>query len=263
MKTMKVAQPATKKEREKKKICDVCGKGFVRRRGLLIHFEVVHDPNPRTHPCQLCEKVYSRRDNLVRHLRINHSASEPSGEVFSDQPTTTVSRVLAEQPSPATPTQDEPMAISQPPPIEAVIHSVGGMGVDSVAVCGSPRIVTSPRKKRSLDSRLADLKNEWADPPEDAERLPGQMRNTSLLGFRDPPASERALALEIVGGVVRHVLSAPVGENLLSLKTKVRRIYPEFGFVTELVTQAALDARLGAQAWIRPKPVEKKPSVTK
>ena len=176
METKKVAQPATKKEREKKKICDVCGKGFVRTRGLRIHFEVVHDPNPRTHPCQLCERVYSRRDNLVRHLRINHSASEPSGEVFSGQPTATVARVVTEQPSPATPTQDEPIASSEPPSIEAVVCSGEAMVVSSAAVRGSPRFLASPRKRRSLDSRLDDLQNEWAVPLEEPERLPAQMR---------------------------------------------------------------------------------------
>ena len=155
------------------------------------------------------------------------------------------------------------MPSSESASVDATALSDDVAPVGLAAVCESSRFLASPRKRPSLDARLIDLKKEWAALPETIEQPPVLARRPSLLGNRDPPASERALALEMVGGVVRYVLSAPVGENLLSLKTKLRRIYPDFGFVTELVTQDALDARLGAQAWIGPTPVKKKPFVAK
>ena len=120
-------------------------------------------------------------------------------------------------------------------------------------------IPVRPSKRPSLDERLNRLELEWAEPPVASTSHYQKPRAFSLKTW-DPPASERALAAEMVGGVVRSVLSAPRGESLLTQKKRARQTYPAFGFVAELVAQAAVDARLGALALCRPppRPMEKR-----
>ena len=76
--------------------------------------------------------------------------------------------------------------------------------------------------------------------------------------FRSPSASERALVLNMVASVVRGVMSAPLGEHLHVLKRNARQEYPEFGFVAELVAQAAVETRKEENARQRNSTVQKR-----
>ena len=102
-----------------------------------------------------------------------------------------------------------------------------------------------PSRRPSLDERLERLELEWASPPVASNTRPKKPSAFSPRTW-NPLASERALAAEMVGGVVGSELSAPPGESLLALKKKAPRTYSAFGSVTELVALAAVDARSGA-----------------
>ena len=187
-----------------------------------------------------------------------------SGEPTQDVPVPACiarTKAIGDAPSPCTSTQDEP--------------SDGSVLVNAVVV--PTRIPTGdampsrlplpvrPLKRPSLDDSLANLEKEWAPPSVAANSLGTGQRGSFLLKTWALRATEQALAAEMVGGIVRSILSASRSESLLSLKKKARMGYPAFGYVVELVAQAAVDTRSGALAFCRPlpRPVEQKdpPSV--
>ena len=227
----------------KKKLCTVCGKAFVRRRGVILHMETTHNPNPPSFPCNLCQRVYARRDNLIRHKRINHPRGEAQAAVLDD-PALAVDRlshpVGMENPSPSTPTMDEHDAAMD----EVVVATLPPLSGTSDLYVG--HVTVDPDNafvRGSLNQRLEHLEEEWM-----TKEVPVSVEQSGAgqpfpRDFRSPSASERALALNMVASVVRGVMNASLGESLHVLKRSARQQHPEFGFIAELVAQAAVEAR--------------------
>ena len=142
--------------------------------------------------------------------------------------------------SPSTPTMDEHDAAMDevvvatlPPPSGISVPHVKRVSVDPdhPAVCGS------------LDQRLEHLEEDWMtkEVTVSMERLDADQ--PPLRDFYSSSASERALAVNMVASVVWGVMNASLGESLHVLKWNGRQEHPEFGFIAELVTQAAVETR--------------------
>ena len=187
-----------------KKLFETAASGFTSKQ-LIIRIR-------RTYPCRLCEKVYGRLDNLTRHVRSRHRNQDPDiGGVMN----VGAVRENGAFPSPSTPTQDELEDVVVP-----VLPVVASGQRSAVGIMPSKLPVpVRPSKRPSLDERLNRMELEWAEP-QVASTYHSQKPRAFSLKTWDPPASERALAAEMVGGVVRSVLSAPRGESLLTQKKR-------------------------------------------
>lgn len=60
--------------REKKHLCDICGKGFAQKDKLTIHYRVHTGDKP--YMCSHCDKRFTKKEYLVMHERI-HSGEKP------------------------------------------------------------------------------------------------------------------------------------------------------------------------------------------
>ncbi|RZC32448.1 zinc finger protein 271-like [Asbolus verrucosus] len=60
--------------REKRHLCDICGKGFATNDKMSIHYRVHTGVKPYT--CQYCSKSFIKRDYLIMHERV-HTGEKP------------------------------------------------------------------------------------------------------------------------------------------------------------------------------------------
>ncbi|XP_025830256.1 zinc finger protein 585B-like [Agrilus planipennis] len=70
----KHAKEGEKGGREKKHLCDMCGKGFAVKYKLILHYRTHTGVKP--YSCSYCAKSFTKRDYLVMHERI-HSGEKP------------------------------------------------------------------------------------------------------------------------------------------------------------------------------------------
>lgn len=64
--------------KEKKFICDTCGKGFALRSPLTVHIKTVHaefKKTQRNHVCKHCSKAYTVVKALIIHERSAHTGN--------------------------------------------------------------------------------------------------------------------------------------------------------------------------------------------
>ena len=148
--------------------------------------------------------------------------------------------------SPATPTLDE----NQIRPEETVPASA------QVAITPSPEkrrvpfdVSNHPPKKRgTLDERLLNLNKEWIPGPWTPAFSADEKRVPAIRNILEPSVAERALAVKTVAEIVDAVMKAPIDENLFILKRESRLAHPGFGFVADLVVQAASESRRAENA---------------
>ena len=59
-------------EKQKKHICDLCGKVYSKAQALKWHKESVHEGKDMSVTCELCNKTFSKLSNLQKHLKLVH-----------------------------------------------------------------------------------------------------------------------------------------------------------------------------------------------